>query len=164
MKKTIILLSVLLLAGCGSVPKEIFEPKETVRVISQDRFPSLPPVPPVNSPSLLPWDYDLPRDTRVTTIKNITNCVNVPESEQDEQFWDRCGENPILTDSNIYIGLTQENFNILSTNFKKLQETIFLYQQRIEQVNRQREEWREQNRNAQREFEKNKAELTSENE
>lgn len=132
----------LLMSACSSAPNE-FTPRTTVRVVNTTVYPDLPQVPAVPDPGLIPWSYDFPRDTSKVTVKNITKCVEVAEADQDTDFWNRCGENPILSDTNIFIGLTRENWDILNSNLKKLQENIYLYRRRIEQINRQREEWRQ---------------------
>ncbi|KKL76562.1 hypothetical protein LCGC14_2043620, partial [marine sediment metagenome] len=70
-------------------------------------------------------------------------CKRVPEADRDNAFWNKCGEHPIVTKSNIFIGFDQTNWNIIIENFAKLREQLFKYQKRIEEVNRQREAWRE---------------------
>lgn len=131
-----------LVSACSSAPQE-FTPQTTVRIVNTTVYPDLPDVPAVPDPGLIAWSYDFPRDTSQVTIKNITSCLEVDESNRDSAFWNRCGENPIISETNIFIGLTRENWDILNSNLKKLQENIYLYRRRIEQVNRQRNEWRQ---------------------
>lgn len=173
MKKilTVIVASLLLGACAGNVDRE-FKPKTTVRVItsmSYPQFPNIEPLPPV---AILPWTHDLPRDTTIVSVKNLTDCrrvkvgrdeatgktkykklelfspedkpyVILPVEEQTTSWWRKCGENPILPNSNIFVGFSQIEWNIVIENFAKLRERIWQYRQRMIEVNRQRQEWRD---------------------
>ena len=153
-KLIMITLFVLFLAGCAS--DDGFDPKTNVNLINSQSFPELPDIEPVDPPNLIAWQADVPRDTAVLSVKNTTECRSVgtyedpsypgvvlPDMEQTDAWWARCGENPILPNSNIFIGFDQENWNIIQENFAKLRETLFRYKQRIDQVNQQRQEWRD---------------------
>ncbi len=133
------LTALLLLGACESTG---FDPKSTVRVVNSMSYPEFPNVQPVFPVNLIPWQADVPRDMTKTVVKNLTSCKKVPENEQDDAFWNRCGEHPIVTNSNIFIGFDQTNWNIIIENFAKLREQLFKYQKRVEEVNRQREAWR----------------------
>lgn len=132
--------ALLLLGGCAADAG--FNPKSTVRVINSMSYPEFPNVQPVFPVNLIPWQADVPRDLTKTVVKNVTLCKKVSEEDRDDAFWNRCGEHPIVTNSNIFIGFDQINWNIIIENFAKLREQLFKYQKRIEEVNRQREAWR----------------------
>jgi len=92
---------------------------------------------------LVPFQADMPRDLTQLTVKNVTNCVSIPEEERDERFWARCGEHPIVPNSNIYIGFSQQNWNNIQTNLITLQENDFVLRGLLEEANRLREEFRQ---------------------
>ena len=143
MKTVIILvLASFVIAACSGSFSNSFKPKTSVRLITTTTYPEFPDLSPVSPVNLLPWKHDVPRDMDRLTVKNLSTCINVPEEDQNSSFWRRCGENPILTNSNIFVGFDQQNWNIIQGNFLKLQERIFQYQQRIKAVNKQRQEWR----------------------
>ena len=132
-----------LLAGCASTPEPVDRtPKTTVRVINTTAYPEFPNLPVPPQVRLLPFEVDFPRDVNELTVKNITSCVNVPETERDDRFWARCGENPIQSNSNIFIGLTQDNWNNVNSNFEILRENNAVLRGLLGQANRQRSEWR----------------------
>ncbi len=134
------LAALLLLGACAN--NTGFNPKSTVRVVTSMSYPEFPNVEPLLPLNVIPWQADVPRDMTKTVVQNLTTCKKVPEEEQDDAFWNRCGEHPIVTNSNIFIGFDQTNWNIIIENFAKLREQLFKYQKRIEEVNRQRESWR----------------------
>ena len=152
--KYIAMASVLLALGaCSGL--DGFDPKTNVRLVTTSVYPELPDVEPVEPVNLLPWEADVPRDTSVLSVKNLTKCravgthedpdregVILPNERQSDSWWAECGEHPVLPGSNIFIGFDQQNWNIINENFAKLRETIFRYQKRLEEVNRQRESWR----------------------
>jgi len=138
--KVLIAFAALLLLGACQQPR--FNPQSTVRVVTSMSYPEFPNVEPLLPLNVIPWQADVPRDMTKTVAKNITSCKKVPEDERDDAYWNRCGEHPIVTNSNIFIGFDQTNWNIIIENFAKLREQLFKYQKRIEEVNRQRGAWR----------------------
>lgn len=134
----------LLVMGCASndLPPVDRTPITTVEVINTTSYPELPNLPIPPELRLLPFQTDFPRRRDETTIKNISSCINVPEEQQDDRFWERCGENPIDTRSNIFIGFDQQNWNNVQSNFNTLRENNFVLRGIIEQANNQRAEWR----------------------
>lgn len=143
---------VMSLAACQTPPEDnTFEPKTTVRVVTETAYPEFPDIslpPPVR---LMPFEVDYPRDPDEFVVKNITSCVDVPEEQRDDAFWARCGENPILPNSNIFLGFDQQNWNNVQENFQRLKENNIVLRQLLETANRQRQLWRQQ---AQRERER----------
>lgn len=140
------------LAGCGSTK----EHTPSIRVINVQSYPELPDIEPVSPPNLVPWIHDMPRDLNVLSVKNISACRKVetrsneirpyitePVEEQSDAWWQKCGENPIIPLSNIFIGFDIENWNTILENFYKLKEKVWQYEQRILEINKQRQEWRE---------------------
>jgi hypothetical protein len=152
-----ILLSVIalfLLSACDTTSRE-FKPLTTVRVITTMSYPEFPDIEPLSDTNIIPWIHDMPRDMSILSVKSLTECrkietyipedkqyVVLPIKEQSDAWWQKCGENPIIPNSNIFIGFTQENWNIILENFAKLKERNWQYKQRIIEINRQREEWR----------------------
>jgi len=139
----------LFLGACGAT---LDAPSPTVTVITKNSYPELPDIQPLPSLNLRAWKHDVPRDMSKIVPKNTTECINVPEEKRNKAYWNKCGEHPILPDSNIYIGFDQFNWNIILENFAKLREQIFKYEQRIKEINKQRQEWRkkaEEERNKQ---------------
>lgn len=158
--KIVLVVSLLALftAACGqSTGTGQFRPTTNVQVITQTAYPEFPNIPVPPPVRLVPFQADMPRDLSQTVIRNVTDCRNVPEEQQDDRFWARCGEHPIIPNSNIYIGFSQGNWNNIQTNLIKLQENDFVLRGLLEEANKQREEWRRQ---AQEERERVKGELT----
>ena len=139
-KVLIALAALFLLSACESTR---FDPKSTVRVVTSMSYPEIPNIEPLLPVNLIPWLADIPRDMTKTVAKNITSCRKISEEDRDDAYWNRCGEHPITSNSNIFIGFDLTNWNIIIENFAKLREQIFKYQKRMEEVNRQRESWRE---------------------
>ncbi len=148
----ILFLSVTLI-GCGFSSKEH---TPTIRVINVQSYPELPDIEPVSPANLVPWNHDMPRDLNVLSVKNIKACrkietrpnelrpyITEPVEEQPDEWWDKCGEHPIIPRSNIFIGFDIENWNTILENFYKLKERVWQYEQRILEINKQRQEWRE---------------------
>jgi len=132
--------ALLLLGACQNV--DGFNPQSTVRVVTATSYPEFPNVEPVSPVNLIPWTANVPRDMTKTVAKNTTACQKIPEDERNTAYWNRCGEHPIITNSNIFMGFDQTNWNIIIENFAKLREQLFKYKKRVEEVNRQREAWR----------------------
>ena len=111
-------------------------------MITTVTYPEFPDVVPVDPVRLLPWEHDVPRDMSNLKVKNLSTCIKVPVEKQTRSFWARCGENPILPNSNIFVGFDQSNWNNIVENFERLRENLYQYKQRIIAINKQREEWR----------------------
>ena len=155
MKKLAILLVIALgLTACGTTDPS-FEPKSSVRLVTSMTYPEFPNIEPLPDVNFLPWVSTVPLDTSVVSVKNTTECrkvktyvpedkpyVVLPVEEQPPSWWSKCGENPVLPNSNVYIGFEQDQWNIILENFAKLKERNWQYKQRLEEVNRQRTEWR----------------------
>lgn len=161
----VIVVSLLLGACVGNIDRE-FKPKTTVQIITAMSYPQFPNIEPLPDVSILSFEADLPRDLEAISVKNLTNCrrvkigkdkykklemyypedkpyVILPKEEQTAAWWKTCGENPILPKSNIFIGFNQVEWNIVLENFAKLRERIWQYKQRLVEINRQRQEWRD---------------------
>lgn len=90
-------------------------PQTSVRLIASTAFPVLP-------------DLDHPRFDAVPVQWNM------PRGPDGEP----------RIDEHIFVGLDQENFERLNINLARLRATIAGYRARIDEVNRQRAEWRRQ--------------------
>lgn len=146
------------LAACQSTD---FVPKSTVQVITRMSYPEFPDIEPISSVNLIPWKHDVPRDMTKTVAKNTTECQKVLDDARNETYWNKCGEHPIITDSNIFVGFDQENWNIILENFAKLREQLFRYQKRIEEVNSQRQQWRKKAEEARQQATEENVDLTT---
>lgn len=130
------------LSGCQSMRLTQSEPVTTVRVVQTTSYPELPDIQMPIEPELLPWEYEVPRDMSRIEAKKTAECEHVPDKERDKAFWDRCGEHPVIRDTNILFGLDQRNWNILLTDLAKLREYIVQLKSRIDLANESRQEWR----------------------
>jgi hypothetical protein len=82
-----------------------------------------------------------------SVVKNLSTC-QVPEQQRDAAFWDRCGEKPIDANSNIFLGFDKENWTQLTLNIEQIRQAYIACKSRVDEVNRQRREWRELNQQA----------------
>jgi len=140
--------SILALGACAKPPSRqtTFTPQTTVRVVSEVKYEQLPGIDVPETPALKPVAYDLPRDTAAAPIvKTTTECLSVPTAQQDLAFWERCGQFPIDPDSNIFIGMDQENFNNLNYNMETLRQYVAVLKERIAIANDQRADARARN-------------------
>ncbi len=131
------------LMGCNSMRLSVPEPVSTVRVIQTTTYPELPDIQLPAEPVLLPWEYEVPRDLSRIVAKSTPDCEKVPDKERDDAYWARCGERPVIRDSNVLFGFDQRNWNIMLSNFSKLREYIFQLRARIDLANDSRHEWRQ---------------------
>lgn len=130
----IFLLVVFLLPGCQTTTTTM-TPSPSVQIIEKPVFPVLNEYKIPEEPELIPFVVDMPRDTTKRTVKNVTECVSVKEEKRNEEFWKKCGEHPIITDSNIYVGFDLENWNNLQSNFFRLREYINTLKSIIKEIN-----------------------------
>ncbi len=137
----------LLLSGCANPnnPKE-FSPVSKVEVVTSTVYPEFPPLTIPNELKLLTVKMDMPRDLSTLVIKDTEECNSVLKEDRDEIFWKKCGENPIIENSNIYIGFDLRNYNNFLINLNRLKERILVLTGIIEQANNQRLSWIEKAR------------------
>ncbi len=131
------------LAGCNAMRVSVPEPVTTVRVIQTTSYPELPDIQLPVEPVLLPWEYEVPRDLSRLQPKNTPDCERVPDKERDDAYWARCGERPVIRDTNVLFGFDQRNWNIMLSNFSKLREYIIQLKARVDLANESRREWRQ---------------------
>lgn len=118
-----------------------------VQIINSTSYPvmgniSYPPALNLQTPM-----WDVPRDQDADLVpKRITRCLKVPKEERVDGYWADCGEKPIIGGSNIYRGYDYSQWILFLENTARLRQQFKLYNERIDEVNRQREEWRELNR------------------
>jgi hypothetical protein len=130
------------LAGCASQRLTTPEPVTTVKLIQVTSYPELPDIPLPLEPQLLPWEYEVPRDLSRLEPKSTPDCEKVTDKERDAAYWARCGQNPVIRDTNVLFGLDQRNWNIMLSNFSKLREYIVQLKSRVDVANESRREWR----------------------
>lgn len=117
------------------------EPARKLEVVNTTSYPELPDIPMPPEPALIPWEYEVPRDTSKFEPKN-EKCRAVAEDKRDDD-WDRqCGVHPVVADSNVLYGFDQRNWNIMLSNLAKLREYIAQLKERLELANQSRREWR----------------------
>jgi hypothetical protein len=137
---------VVLLPACASWQKSTQpEPITTVRVVNTTNYPELPDIQMPMEPTLIAWQYDVPRDQSKLEARDSEKCLKVAEKDRDDAYWaiSRCGVHPVLPDSNILYGFDQQNWNIMLSNFGKLREYIVELRARIQLANETRREWRQ---------------------
>ena len=144
MKKTLLILSVLFIAGCDTIP--LTRTIHTERIV----YPELPPVPAVAKLTLIPCIPDRPRKYwEPLQVKSNTQCKKRlqenPNLSKNSKFQKDCMEYPIDTKSNIVIGFDIEGEKCYTLNTEKIRRHIYVLQERIKDVNRQRTEWIKRN-------------------
>ena len=130
------------LSACADTGLKQPEPITTVKVIQTTSFPELPDIQTPLEPTLIPWEYEVPRDMSKTEPKNTTECLGVAEKDRGDAFWERCGEHPVIRDTNVLFGFDQRNWNIMLSNFSKLREYVLQLRARIDLANESRRDWR----------------------
>ncbi len=131
-----------LLGGCANTRLTVPEPVTTVKVIQVTSYPELPDILMPLEPQLLPWEYEVPRDLSKMEPKSTPECERVADKDRDTGYWARCGQNPVIRDTNVLFGLDQRNWNIMLSNFSKLREYIVQLKARVDLANESRHEWR----------------------
>jgi len=127
----------LLLTSCATGKDTVVTMTEVKR--SYPELPDVKPLPPLN---LLPFEWDYPRDMSKVVPKSTKKCFSIPIEERKNAYWDQCGENPPLLDSNIFMGLDSQSFKTMQINMEKIKARLLQYKARIEEINKQRAEWR----------------------
>lgn len=132
------------LAGCAlsnQSPPDLSE-KKTVRLVQSFQYPELPDLE-VPKLDLLPVHHELPRDmTADLVVRNTTKCRGVAEADRRGAFWEDCGIHPPLPDSNLYRGYDRDNWTNFWINDARIQAHIAVLRGMLEQVSRQRADWR----------------------
>ncbi|MDX8393175.1 MAG: hypothetical protein R8K21_01135 [Mariprofundales bacterium] len=140
---SLLCLCIYILSACSTTPRALPLPTRTITetkiVQSYPELPELKPVPALNLTSFT-WDY--PRNMQEWVPKSTSKCLSVPDAQRDNSFWERCGEHPPLANSNIFMGLDDGEFKKFQLNWAKLRARLQQYKARIDEVNRQRAEWR----------------------
>ena len=94
-------------------------PTNGLQLISSRQFPSLPDMSAPESEPLGEVKWDIPRDSSGTVLN-----------------------------SNIFIGLSNDNWLVFQSNWNIIQAREAMWQARLLEINRQRAEWRRGNENA----------------
>lgn len=145
MKLLIVSVLVFFLAGCGFTPE-----KQTITV-EKIIYPELPSVPELPSLELNDCRPDRPRIWwQPKVVKNEAECTRKfrenPEITENLLFQRNCMEHAIDTNSNIVIGFDKEGQQCFVLNREKIRMQIKRYQERIDAINEQREEWKLRNK------------------
>ncbi|MDQ6961588.1 MAG: hypothetical protein Q9M28_03530 [Mariprofundaceae bacterium] len=137
------LLVIFTLSACASAPKPQPLPTRTItktKIIQE--YPEFPDIKPLPSLNLSSFSWEYPRDPGKKIPRSTEKCLSVADAERDDAFWERCGEHPPQIDSNIFMGLGDKDFKTFQLNWVKIRAQLKRYRSRIEEVNRQRQEWR----------------------
>lgn len=129
-----------LAAGCATPKPEVVIQREAV-----ETYPNLPPM---EAPDfhVEKFRLDVPRDMKAApVVKADAACRAVAAAQRDAAFWKRCGEQPPLANSNIYIGMDEENFRIFEEFLTVMAAKDAAWKARLDEVNKQRAEWRAKN-------------------
>lgn len=132
------------LTACSVTPQTPIVEKEVVHA-----YPDLPDIEPLPPLTLIPFEWDYPRDTTKRVAKSTRKCLETPTPQRDEAYWERCGENPPLPNSNIFMGLSRDDFETFLVNNEKVRARLLQYKTRIDEINRERATWRQRNSEAQ---------------
>ena len=138
----------LFLGGCANRPSMfdgILPTTEKVVIKNITKYPEFPPLSYPPNMSLVPFEWDYPRLRDSVVVKNTTDCLAVQEKDQDEKFWNKCGINKLDTTSNLYIGMTEENYRLFINNWNQILGREKQWRAIINEVNRMREELKQSN-------------------
>jgi hypothetical protein len=127
----------LLLGACN--------PNEPVRVVNTTSYPNLPDIILPPNADLESVMFNVPGDLSQQLIKNTDECQSVPASQRNRVFWVRCGDYRDASGNQIYVTLDKPNFERLRANLSKLRVRDQQFQYRVDEVNKQRQDWRNQN-------------------
>jgi len=133
-----ILIPILLISGCSWQT-----PEPTILVNTVLKYPVIaeytaPESIPVSIPKM-----DWPRTTKLT-VKNSRICVDIPETDYDQNLWDICGEYEIDFDSNLEIGLDAVNLEKLNKALIKARARESQWRALLNRINQQIRVWNEQ--------------------
>ena len=134
----------VLLTGCGT---DLFGSKqptiiEKPVIVEKTIYPSLPRIPYPSSIALIPFEWSWPRIEDLDVI-NSKKCKAVPEPKQDTKFWKECGIPKVDLNSNLFIGMSESDYKTFIQNWNKLLGREKQWRSIIDEINRQREEFRE---------------------
>jgi hypothetical protein len=144
----LIILIMLSMTLTGCTTTSLFKDPETIEkiiTIDNTKYPELPKVYYPPSAILLDFKFDWPR-TQELTILNKKSCLIIEETNRDKSFWRKCGINKIDIDSNLYIGLSEQDYRNLILNFDKIMAREKQWKSIINEINRQRENFKERNK------------------
>ncbi|MCB1936131.1 MAG: hypothetical protein KDF59_09330 [Nitrosomonas sp.] len=130
----------VLFSGCTTPSQVPIVKTDVVRV-----YPDLPDIEPLPPLTLMPFEWDYPRDTTKRVPKSTSKCLETPGQQRDESYWERCSEHPPLGNSNIFMGFSREDFETFLVNNEKIRARLLQYKARIDEINRQRAMWRQKN-------------------
>jgi hypothetical protein len=138
--KKVLCISLVMLSGCGVK----VAPVAPLVLIDKNQPNIRAPVEAPPDPQLVPFVYDVPRDMNKEVVKNLSYCLDVPASKQTTSFWQECGTHPPQIGSNIFIGFDQANWNIFRQDWAKLKAREVMWQARLDQINKERQETNDQ--------------------
>ncbi len=126
-----LLVSLTLGACAGRTP----DPQLAVRTqrVAGAQVPVIQPLP---KAELQPFEWSFPADSRLLKVAKTTpECRRVAAADRDDAYWARCGT---VGDpkSQIYIGLTYDNYQRFLHNWEVLSRRERLYANKISTANR----------------------------
>jgi hypothetical protein len=147
----------LFLGGCANRPSMfdgILPVTEKIITKTVTKYPEFPPVSHPPNMGLIPFEWDYPRMRDSVVVKNISKCLDVPTKERDKSFWKKCGVNQLDTTSNLYIGMSEENYRLFINNWNQILGREKQWRAIIKEVNRMREELKKSNSDRENKLEK----------
>lgn len=134
----------LFLTGCGTdlfgtnnKPTIIEKPVTIEKTI----YPQLPKVPYPGDVRLVPFNWDYPRIEELEVI-NSKKCKSVDKTKRDSSFWKKCGIPKVDLSSNLFMGMSETNYKTFIQNWNKLLGREKQWRSIVDEINRQREEFR----------------------
>lgn len=142
------MLSFLFLSGCGH---DLFGSRspniiEKPVIVEKTIYPSLPRIPYPSSIALIPFEWSWPRIEDLDVI-NSKKCKSVDKAKHNTKFWKECGIPKVDLNSNIYIGMDEGNYKIFIQNWDRLLSREKQWRSIVNEINRQRKEFRNYNNN-----------------
>jgi hypothetical protein len=127
------------IAGCSSnsIKKETIQPNVIKREYYETKIGPLPSGQPLY---IEPWVFDFPRNTNTSpVVKNTTSCKKIKIENQDENFWKRCGEFPVDTNSNLYLGMTLAEYKKYEIGMRQIKNSLIFKNDQIKNENLRRQ-------------------------
>ncbi len=136
-KRILFLISLIFtFSGCQSImdSNAVSSNITPVQILEKPIYPVLEEIIIPEDPVLIPMTVDMPRKSH-KSVKNVPHCLDVPESERNELFWNECEDNEIILDSNLYVGFNINEWENLQINLIRIKEYANLLKEILNEVN-----------------------------
>lgn len=136
-----------MLSGCSIGKLDPTKVSNPIRLVTTTIYPDLPPMTKPPKLTLSNPEWNVPRDeTKPMVVKRLTKCLNVKDELKDDNYWIDCGEYPPIPNNNIYRGYSYDDYQLFLLNMSAIRNKLKAYSARIDEVNVQRKEWRDKNK------------------